>query len=241
MRSTVGFLMLVLAASATAAQAGPLKVKIGAASNQGEVSFTLSMNSGDSVYVSVPLAAAASPAEKAAAICDAVGNADVLGTWQAVPATAGVAMSFQHLVDDGWVDVDSVIGLADTTGAGTQLETKDQIVDFTLDLDPEAMATGFDLDGGPSFITISVTNTLAFTRAVQMGDTAQSLVDQFEAFLAEQAPEGLSVTRTGPTSVKIRLDGSSSALNWQVTDTGLMLVARGSGVLVPINASLIER
>ncbi len=240
MRKTVGFLMLVLAASATAAQASPLTLKIGAATSAGDVSFTLSMNSGDSVYVSVPFAGVATPAEKASAIFDSVANADVVGTWQAVPATVGVALSFQHLVADTWVDVDSVTGLNDTTGGGTQLET-DQIVDFTLNLDPDAVATGFDLEGGPSFITISVTNTLAFTRAIQMGDTPQSLVDQFQAFLAEQAPAGLSVTRSAPTSVTIRLAaGSSSALNWQVTDTGLMLVTKGGGVIV-IDASLIER
>ena len=242
MRNTVGFLMLVLAASVTSAHAGGLTIKIGAAPNDGNVNFTLSnVASGDSVYVTVPVVAGASLADKAVAIGDVVANAGVPGTWRAVPATVGVALTFQHLVADEWVDVDSITGLADTTGGGTQLETRDEIVDFTLDMDAEAVATGFDLEGGPSFITISVTNTLAFTRAIQTGDTPQSLVDRFEAFLAEQGGEGLSVTRTSPTALKVRLTTSSSALNWQVTDTGLMLVANGSGQIITRDASLIER
>ena len=241
MRKTIGFLMLVLAASVTSAQAGGLVLKIGAALNDGSVSFALSMNSGDSVQISVPFVAGASPADKSAAIADAVANAYVVGTWRAVPATVGVALSFQHLVVDQWVDVDSIIGLVDTTGGGTQIQTLGLIVDFTLDLDPAAVATGFDLQGGPSFITISVTNTLAFTRMIQPGDTAQTLVDQFEAFMAAQAAEGVSLTRIGPTTVTIRLASASPALSWQVTDTGLMPLATGSGLIIAPLASLIER
>ncbi len=222
------------------AQAGGLKIKIGAAAGEGTVDFTLSMKSGESVEVAVPLPAGAAPADKAAAIADAVANAGD-GTWRGVPATVGVGMTFQHLVGDEWVDVDSVSGLGDTTGGGTQIETHAPIVDFTLSLDSDAVASGFDLQGGPSFITISITNTLSFTRTIQPGDNAPSLVDQFEAFLAEQAPEGVSVTRTGSGTLKIHLESSSSALNWQITDTGLMLVAKGSGEILGRDASLIER
>jgi hypothetical protein len=242
MRKTAGFLLLVLAATVASAQASGLKVRIGAATSDGSVNFTLShVASGDTVDVTLSLPAGASPVDKAAAIADAVANVGVPGTWRAVSGTTGAALSFQHLLGDEWVDVDSITGLGDTTGAGTQIETLNEPVDFTLDLDSEAVATGVDLQGGPSFITISVTNTLTFTRTIQAGDTAQSLIDQFEAFMAEQGAEGVTVTRTGPSSLKIHLSSASSALNWQVSDTGVLLVAKGSGQIITRDASLIER
>jgi hypothetical protein len=241
MRKAVGFFILALAVSVTSAQASGLKIKVGAATSEGSVGFTLShVASGETADITVPISAGALPADKVTAIADAVANFGLPGTWRAVPATVGAAMSFQHLVADEWVDVDSITALTDTTGGGTQIETLDQLVDFTLDLDSEAVASGIDLQGAPSFITISVTNTLTFTRTIQAGDTAQSLMDQFEAFMAEQGAEGVSVTRTGPSSLKIHLDSASSALNWQVTDTGV-LVARGSGQIIERDASLIER
>jgi len=233
MRMTVVAVM-VLAASAVVAQADPLKLKVGAASNGGSVSFTLAAkgDSGvESVVVSVDFPSAVTAQDKAAVIRDAVANAGVAGTWR-TGSSATVAMTFEHLVEGEWKPVDQIINLVDTTGSGTSLQTKDQAVDFSLDIDPYASASGYDLEGGPSFLTIAVTNTLTFTRAVEPGESAESLVAQFEAFLAEQEAEGVVVERTGPTSLRISLDGSSSAaLNWQITDSGLLGEATAGAVV----------
>ena len=143
-------------------------------------------------------------------------------------------MSFEHLVGETWTAVDSITNLVDTTGAGTQLQTKDQVVDFSLAINPDAVAAGTDAQGGQSFTTLSVTNSLTFTRANQPGDTAEDLVGAFEAFLIEQQPEGVTVERTGTTSLKITLDGAStSALNLQVTDVGLLDSATAGAVIDP--------
>lgn len=233
MRMTVVAVM-VLAASAAVAQADPLKLKVGAATNGGSVSFTLAAKGSsevESVVVSVDFPNAVSPQDKAALIRDAVAQAGVVGTWRAA-ASATVAMTFEHLVDGNWKPVDQVINLVDTTGSGTSLQTKDQAVNFSLDIDPYASASGYDMEGGPSFLTIAVTNTMTFTRAIQPGESAESLVAQFEAFLVEQEAEGVVVQRTGATSLRIRMDGSSSAaLNWQVTDSGLLGMASAGAVV----------
>jgi hypothetical protein len=229
MRKTIVGLM-VLAATAAVAHAEPLKVKTGAASNPGDVSFTLTVTppegsdaDGASVTIAAPIAGAMSAQEKVVAITDAVGNAGAAGTWRAVSAVGATSMSFEHLVGDSWTAVDSITNLIDTTGAGTQLQTQNQVVDFSFDIHPDAVAVGADAQGMPSFTTVSVTNTLTFTRANQPGDTAEGLVSAFEAFLIEQQPEGVTVERTGPTSLKITLDGTStSAINLQVTDAGLL-------------------
>jgi len=265
MRKTVGILM-VLAAWAVAAQAEPLRVKVGAASSEGEVSFTLSVelpadpsleptpdtDTGTtpeegsfpeetpapeespaeqrSAQVVAYVPGAMTAQEKAVLIYDAVAAADEPGTWRAV-FVSGTSMTFEHLVGEEWLGVDAIANLADTTGGGSQLQATDQVVEFSLDIDPFAFAFGFDMEGNPSFITIAVTNTLTFTRPIQMGDTAETLVGQFEVFLLEQEAEGVSVTRAGATSLKILLSGSSSsAINWQVTDVGL--VATGGGEVV---------
>jgi len=238
MRKTIVSL-LVLAATAAAAQADPLKVKVGAASNQGEVSFTLSVSAsqgydGESVPVTVAIDGAMTAQSKVAAITNAVANVEPAGTWRAVSVDGATSMSFEHLVGDTWVAVDSVTGLVDTTGAGTQLQTTNQVVDFSLDINPEAVAAGVDAQGGASFTSVAVTNTLTFTRANQPGDTAETLVGAFEAFLVDQQAEGVTVERTGATTLKITLDGTSmSALNLQVTDVGLLANATASASVNP--------
>jgi hypothetical protein len=240
MRKTIIGLM-VLAATAAVAQAEPLKIKTGAALNPGDVSFTLSVTpsqgsdvDGASVNVGAAISGAMSAQEKVAAITDAVGAAGEPGTWRVVSAVGASAMSFEHLVGDTWTAVDSVTGLLDTTGAGTQLQTKNQVVDFNLNIHPDAVAAGVDAQGLPSFTTLSVTNTLTFTRANQPGDTAEALVAAFEAFLVEQQAEGVTVERTGPTSLKISLDGSStSAISLQVTDAGFLDKATAGATVLP--------
>lgn len=237
--------LLVLVAAAAVAQADPLKVKIGAASNQGEVSFTLSVAPAqgslagpETVPVVVSFADAMSAQSKVAAIADAVANTGDQGMWRAAYAVGATSMSFEHLVGETWTAVDSITNLVDTTGAGTQLQTKDNVVDFTLTIDPSAVAAGSDALGGPSFTTVSVTNTLTFTRANQPGDTAEDVVGAFEAFLVEQQAEGVTVERTGATSLKITLDGTStSALNLQVTDVGLLSNATAGAVVVDPGAA----
>jgi len=248
--------MMVLVASVAVAQAEPLKLKTGAGSGPGQVSFTLSATttsvdplSGATVsstesadvvaYAEVALTASA----KAALVSQAVENAGEFGTWRAVPVSATV-VAFEHLVGDGWVPAGSISSLLDTTGSGTQLYTSDQLVAFSLDIDPFAAATGFDEQGLPSFLTVSVTNSLTFTRAVQAGDTAEVLVNEFQAFLVAQQAEGVQVTRTGPTSLSVKLQGTSgAALNCQVTDTGLSQGATAGAVVGPsiLDSQLIER
>jgi hypothetical protein len=246
MRKTIVGLM-VLVATAAVAQAEPLKVTTGAAVNPGDVTFTLSVAApegsdagGASVNVVAPIFGAMSAQEKVVAIADAVANAGAAGTWRAVSAVGATSMSFELLVGDTWTAVDSITNLVDTTGSGTQLQTQNQVVDFSLDINPDAVAVGTDAEGMPSFTTVSVTNTLTFTRANQPGDTAEALVGAFEAFLIEQQPEGVTVERTGPTSLKITLDGSStSAINLQVTDAGLLDKATAGATVSPAGFSQV--
>jgi hypothetical protein len=249
--------MMVLVASVAVAQAEPLKLKIGDGSTPGQVSFTLSATttsvdplSGDTVSstesadVVAYAEGALTAADKAAIIAQAVENAGEYGTWRAVPVLTTV-LAFEHMVGDAWVPAGSISNLLDTTGSGTQLYTSDQVVAFSLDIDPNAVAVGFDEQGLPSFLTVSVTNSLTFTRAVQPGDTAEVLVSEFEAFLVAQEAEGVQVTRTGPTSLSVQLEGTSgAALNWQVTDIGLLQAATAGAVVAPstiLDAGLIER
>jgi hypothetical protein len=244
MRKTIVSL-LVLAATAAAAQADPLKVKVGAASNQGEVSFTLSVSAsegydGESVNVAVSIADVMTAQDKVGTITHAVANAEPAGAWRTVSVAGATSMSFEHLVGDTWAAVDSVTNLVDTTGAGTQLQTRNQVVDFSLDIHPEAVAAGTNAQGLPSFTSVSVTNTLTFTRANQAGDTAETLVGAFEAFLIDQQPEGVTVERTGAASLKITLDGTStSALNLQVTDVGFLNNATAGARVSPAGSGQV--
>ena len=255
MRKTL-VLIMVLVASVAVAQAEPLKLKTGAGSGPGQVSFTLSatttsvdplsgatVGSTESVDVVAYAEGALTASAKAALISQAVENSGEYGTWRTVPVSATV-LSFEHLVGDAWVPAGSISSLLDATGSGTQLYTSDHVVAFSLDIDPFAAATGFDEQGLPSFLTVSVTNSLTFTRAVQPGDTADVLVSEFQAFLVAQQAEGVQVTRTGPNSLSVELQGTSGgALNWQVTDVGLMQVATAGAVVAPtiLDSNVIDK
>jgi hypothetical protein len=248
--------MMVLVASVAVAQAEPLKLKIGDGSTPGQVSFTLSattssvdplsgatVSSTESADVIAYAEGAVTASDKAALISQAVENSGEYGTWRAVPVFTAV-LTFEHLVGDTWVPAGAISSLLDTTGSGTQLYTSDPVVAFSLDIDPFAAATGFDEQGLASFLTVSVTNSLTFTRAVQAGDTAELLVNAFEAFLVAQQAEGVQVTRTSPTSLSVQLQGTSgAALNWQVTDVGLLQVATAGAVVAPtiLDSGLIDK
>ncbi len=251
-------LMMVLGASAAVAQAEPLKLMVGSGSGPGDVSFTMSVtttsssllgytvNTTESVPVAIYVPGALSAAEKAVLISDAVASAYPAGTWRAVPVPDMVAvLTFEHLVGNVWMSVDSISNLVDATGSGTLIYTAGQAVGFSLGIDPMAVATGFDIDGLPSFLTISVTNSLSYTRAVQPGDTAEILVNDFQSFLVAQAASGVQVTRTSPTSLNILVTGTATAaLSWQVTDTGFLGMATASAMVAPvvtITGQLIDR
>jgi hypothetical protein len=250
-------LMTVLAASVAVAQAEPLKLKVGSGAGQGQVSFTLSattnsvdpvlgntLSTTDSADVTVYADGVLTASAKAALIAGAVGNAGEYGTWRAVQVTSTV-LAFEHMVGDLWVPATAISSLVDTTGSGTQLATPESQVVFNLGIDPSAVAIGFDELGAPSFLTVSVTNSLTFIRAIQPGDTADVLVSEFQAFLAAQQAEGVQVTRTSPTSLSLTMAGTSgAALNWQVTDLGLTQSASAEAVVAPntlLDSGLIER
>lgn len=213
---------------ASIAQADALKLKVGAATTSGAIGFTL-VSDADSSHFDVALEPMTAPA-KASAVQDAIAAQDASGTWRA--DATGSALTFEHLVDGVWQKVDAISGVQDTTGAGTQLATHDATLVFNLNLAPNAVASGLDADGAPSFITISVTNSLAWTRAVQAGDTPESVLDLFAAFLAEQAEDTVEITRETPAVIVLRQkgDGDSLSLSWQITDTGLLMGAQGSAV-----------
>lgn len=248
-------LLAVLAASVTVAQAEPLKLMVGASASEGEVSFILSVtttsspllgyrvSTTESVGVTTYVPGALSASEKAAVIGDAVAGAYVPGTWRAVPVPDMVAvLTFEHLVGDAWVPVDSIGNLADTTGSGTLVYTRGQAASFSLDIDPMALATGFDAYGFQSALAISVTNSLTFGRAIWPGDTADVLLTDFQNFLAAQAPQGVQFVRTSPTSLNILVSGTeTAALSWQVTDTGLLGMATAGALLDVDSGQLIER
>jgi len=250
-------LMTVLAASVAVAQAEPLKLRVGAGAGQGQVSFTLSattnsvdpvsgntLSTTDSADVTVYADGALTASAKAALIAGAVGNAGEYGTWRAVQVTS-TTLAFEHMVGDLWVPATAVSALVDTTGSGTQLASPERQVAFNLAIDPSAVAIGFDELGAPSFLSVSVTNSLTFTRAIQPGDTADVLVSEFEAFLTAQQAEGVQVSRTSPTSLSLSMAGTSgAALNWQVTDLGLTQSATAEAVVAPntlIDSTVIER
>lgn len=250
-------LMAVLAASVAVAQAAPLQLQVGAASQAGTVSFTLSattnsldplsgamVSTTDSAQISVPVDGPLAASDKAALVAQAVANAGVYGTWRAVLVSSTV-LAFEHMVGSLWVPVDTIANLVDTTGSGTLLATPEHVVAFSLNIDPSAVAVGFDAQGLPSFFTVSVTNTLTFTQAVQPGDTAAVLVGEFRAFLAAQQAAGVQVILTGPTSLSVTLQGATgAAFTWQLTDLGLSPAATATAVVAPStinNAGLIDR
>jgi hypothetical protein len=230
----------LLVAAAAPASAGPMSLKVGAAKVQGVVQFVLHhAATGDShqVQVSIPSPEDAQP--KAAAVAAAVAALDATGTWQGTVTSTG--LTFQHLVNLVWVDVDTITDLVDTTGSGSKLSTIGTVVDFTLDIDPDAVATGVDAVDAPSIVTVTLTDTLTWTVAVQPGQTAADLLDQFEAFLGAEAGEGVLFVRTSPSAMQITLLYDSSQMNWQITDTGLQPVAKAGGISTDWPAGLIDR
>jgi hypothetical protein len=230
----------LVVAIAVPASAGPMKLKLGAAKSGGVVRFALHhAATGDSHQVEVSIPGTLDALPKTTAVATAVAALDATSTWRATVTSTG--LTFQHLVNLVWVDVDTISDLVDTTGSGSKLSTNGTVVDFTVDIDPEAMASGVDAIDSPSIITVTLTDTLTWTRSIQYGQTAADLLDQFEAFLREEAGEGVLVVRTSPSAMQITLLYDSSQMNWQVTDTGLQPAAKASGISTDWPAGLIDR
>lgn len=223
------------------ATVAPVEVKVGPAHVPGLVSFTLATSvNGDSLSVETVVdTAPLSAADKAALVAAAVAAADPTGSWQA-SGGAGT-LTFHHLVGEAWERVDVVSNYTDTTGAGTKLESADTAVAFTLTMDEAAAAVGYDAMGEPSYITVSVTDTLAWTRALQGGETPQALLDAFQAFLLAEAGEGVEVVRNSVASLTVVLRYEESAINWQVTDLGLESTSQGEAARLDDGATLIRR
>ncbi len=230
---TVVLVALFLTATAPLASSEALKMSVGTADVTGIVRVTLGAGA-ETLQVEVPLEAMTA-SEKAVALSAAVAAQDPSGTWRAV--ASGAALTFEHSVDGVWQDVDSITEISDTTGAGTRLAKEGSVVKFKLSLDEDAVASGVDENGNPSFITVSVTDTLAWTHPIQAGETAGQIVDQLYAFLLDQAGSGVQVTRLSPTSIEIELAYESSSLNWQITDTALKPRAKGGAK----DAGVIDR
>jgi hypothetical protein len=217
-----------------------VELKVGPAHVAGFVSFVLSTSvNGDTVSIEAVVEQAPLDAAAKAAIVAAAVAAEPSGSWRA-GGEAGT-LTFQHLVGETWVNVDVVGGFTDTTGAGTKLQSSDTAVAFSLSIDETAVAVGYDAMGEPSFMTVSVTDTLSWTKALQGGETAQTLLDDFEQFLAAEAGEGVEVARNSPSSITVVLYYEESHLNWQVTDLGLESYAWGEGVRIDDPAMLIRR
>jgi hypothetical protein len=220
--------LLALSTTTVLAGAEPLKLKVGKGAAVGVVGLTLSHN-GETLRLDVPMDALSGPA-KAEAVSAALASHPNGGNWRAT--ATGAHLRFDHLVDGNWVEVDEILDVVDTTGAGTQLGIKDKVVNFTLTFSPNATATGVDSTNLPSFITITVTDSLSWTQSVQAGDTAETLFNTFEAYMAELGEEGVEVTRLNAHTLKLRVAKSIAAFNWQVTDTGLLFGGiEGAGVI----------
>jgi hypothetical protein len=235
-------LLLAFTGSAAAqTESKPVEIKVGPADVAGVVSFVLSTSSSgdvlavEAVVDTVPLSAA----DKGAVVAAAVAAADPTGTWAAT-GEAGT-LSFYHLVGEAWEMVDVISNFSDTTGAGTKVESTDSAVSFTLSMDETAVAVGYDAMGEPSYVTVSVTDTLAWTKALQGGETASSLLDSFQAFLVGEAGQGVEVVRNSAGSLTIILRYEESAVNWQVTDLGLESGSTGEAAQIGYQGMLIRR
>ena len=247
LKNKVGQALLVMlafvgtagAASPNASPVQAVEVKVGPAHSNGVVSFVLQTSvNGDSLSVSAVVdTAPLGASQKAAIIAAAVGSASPV--WRAT--TSGGNMAFQHLIGESWENVDVVSSFTDTTGGGTRLAADDTAVAFTLSMDEGAVAVGYDALGDPSFITVSVTDTLTWTKSLQGGDSPQVILDAFQAFLAEEAGEGVSAVRNSPLSLTVVLHYDESHLNWQVTDLGLQSSSQGEAVRLSDQTMLIRR
>lgn len=227
------------AATPSATPVNAVELKVGAASSTGFVSFTLQTSvNGDSVSVETVVDQAPLDAsQKATLVIAAVANADP--NWRAT--ASGGTLTFEHFVGETWQNVDVVSNFTDTTGAGTKLKAEDTAVAFTLSIDEGAVAVGYDAMGDPSFITVSVTDTLAWTKSLQGGEAPSDILDAFQAFLAGEAGQGVSVVRNSPLSLTVVLHYEESHVNWQVTDLGLQSASKGEAVRLDDQAMLIRR
>lgn len=215
-------LLLTLVALAVPAQGQPLELKVGRADVAGEVKLALVQGEA-SLLLSVALEPM-SAQEKSSALAQAVAD-DPSGAWRAV--LDGASLTFQHLVDGEWRDVDAVRDVSDGTGSGTQLSTEGTVPQFTLELPADVPASGLDALGKPALFTVTVTDTLTFTHALQAGETAEQVFDQLQAFLLEEAGAGVEVARPGPASLVLGLAYAEASFNWQLTDTALRPKASG--------------
>ena len=239
----VGLASLVMLAFVSAAGAQTpvqaVEVRVGPASSIGFVSFTL-QTSVDGASLAVETVVDSAPldaSQKAALVVARVTNLDP--TWQAV--ASGSTLTFQHLVGVSWQNVDVVSNFTDTTGGGTKLTAADTVVAFTLSIDESAVAVGYDAFGDPSFVTVSMTDTLTWTKPLQGGETAQVVLDAFQTFLAAEAGAGVTVVRNSPFSLTAILHYAVSLVNWQVTDLGLQAASKGEAVRLDDPAMLIRR
>ena len=247
LKSKVGLALLVMlafvhaagAATPAPASVAAVEVKVGPASTTGFVSFTL-QTSVNGASVSVETVVATAPidaAQKAALVIAAVANVDP--AWRG--AASGSTLTFQHLVGARWENVDVVSNFNDSTGGGTKLKAEDTAVAFTLSIDEGAVAVGYDALGDPAFITVSVTDTLTWTKSLQGGETPQEILDGFQAFLAGEGGAGVSVVRSSPFALTVVLHYTESHVNWQVTDLGLQSTSKGEAVRLDDQAMLIRR
>lgn len=232
MKQVTVVLVALFLAVAPAALSDALKMSVGSADVAGSVHFTLVAGE-ESLYVEIALEPM-SATNKAAALSAAVAAQDPSGTWRGV--ASGATVTFEHAVDGVFSGVDAVNQISDTTGSGTGL-AKTSSVKFKLSVDEDAIASGVDAAGSPSFITVSVTDTLTWTHPIPAGETAEQTVDLLYAYLLDQAGSGVQVTRTSATSIEIEVASSSSSLSWQITDTALKPKAKGSGK----DAGVIDR
>ena len=137
-KKTILAVMLVLTASAatrartqeegaeaaSGASVPAVELKVGPAHVSGFVSFVLSTSvNGDTVSIEAVVDQAPLGASEKAEVVAAAVAAEPSGSWRA--AGDGGRLSFQHLVDDTWENVDLVSNLTDTTGAGTKLKSSD--------------------------------------------------------------------------------------------------------------------
>jgi hypothetical protein len=214
-----------------------LKLRVGDSLVAGTVGFTLMTTSnGDSLRVDLavgPMMAS----DKAIALQNAVSALDP--NWSAV--ASATELTFQHQIAGTWQPVDSITFITDTSGGFTVLETQGVVVDFNLGIDPAAVASGVNAMGNPSYITVSFTNTLTWSYAVQPGDTAQTILDHLQAFILNQATMGVTVSRLSPTTIAVNLQYNISFFNWTITDTGLQGLATGGALFVGTNAGVIDR
>ena len=168
----LAFVGTAAAQAPTASPAQPVEVKVGPAHTSGAVSFVLQTSvNGDSLFVNAVVdTAPLGASQKAGVVAAAVASASP--AWSAT--TSGGKVTFQHLIGASWENVDVVSSFTDTTGGGTNLATVDTAVAFTLSMDEGAAAMGYDPVGDPSFITVSVTDTLTWTKPLQGGDAPQA-------------------------------------------------------------------